>query len=131
MDTVNYINATQIECQNIADRIHYTNMVNQYNNFVWNDEPNNVPKNRATPERIKEIWGASKLFLDCTELEALDQYSLVGFDSTGIPIVPLKGVTNAYAIPREVEEISNWCIPSTENINDYDLIKFDYQIVEN
>ena len=116
-----------LEAQQIANRIHYTNMVNQYDAFIGTPDKYGDP---ITPERIKEYWGATKLFLDCTEQEAIDQYSLVGMDESGYPLVdPLVGVTTAYATPSTVEGNEN-CIPSPENINDYDLTEFTYEVID-
>ena len=134
---VQYIQS--VEAQEIANRIHYTNMQNQYAQFVWNGDPNNVPENKATPSRIQEIWGADKLFLDCTEQETISQYSLVGVQY-GVPLVkPLQGVTTSYDSPKDVYQLDaegnildtySDCIDYPVDFDDYDLSGFDYNIIE-
>jgi hypothetical protein len=128
--------------QEISNKIHYTNMVFQYHSFVGKpDSKGDI----ITPERIKEYWSASKLFLDCTEQEAIEQYSLVGIDSkTGIPLVdPLEGVTTGWDNPHTVNvydstdpdnpiiiESYDDCIVCPVNIDDYDLNGFTYEILD-
>ena len=118
------------QAQAIANRIHYGRMLMQYSSFVT-DNPNDPGK--ATPDRIQKIWGASKPFLDCTEQEAITQYSLVGFRD-GVPVVPLSGVTRRYAIPNTVKDVNGVdhpnCIPfPPEGIGGYNLSEFMYQII--
>jgi hypothetical protein len=128
-----YISAIEATCQAIADRIHYTHMVNQYNVFVWNGTPETCPEYQATPEEIQFIWQASKLFLDCTEAEAIVQYSLVGFRSDGRPVCSktdpsiLKGVTTAWAIPSVTVGVADYAIlcPKKSNGQYYNKTELD------
>jgi hypothetical protein len=120
-------------------------MVAQYDAFVWNGTPETCPDLLATPEEMRVLWGAEKLFLDCTETEAINQYSLVGFRPDGIPDViktdpsTLKGVTKLYAISKtvsvydannEVIHSEDNCIPVPDNIESYDLSEFTYEIID-
>ena len=135
-----YIQSEQ--AQEITDKIHYTNMVNQYNNFIGQPDSNGII---ITAERIKEYWNASKLFLDCSQSEAIEQYSLVGFDpKTGIPRVdPLVGVTTSWSTVKTVNTydytdpdnpviIDSYpnCIHCPDNIEDYDLSGYTYSIID-
>ena len=134
-----------VESQQIADAIHYQRMVAQYNSFVWNGDFNNVPENKATPQRIKEIWVASKLFLDCTISEAINQYSLVSF-LNGKPYIrydaenKLIGGTKGFDEPKTIEEKDiNDVVTNTypncinvpeEGLDVYDLSSFNYNIID-
>ena len=135
-----YIQSTQ--AQEITDKIHYTNMVNQYHSFIGQPDSKGVI---ITAERIQEYWSADKPFLDCSQSEAIDQYSLVGFNpKTGVPLVdPLDGITNKWSTvftakkyeypedgdPIVIEEYPN-CISCPDNIDDYDLSEFTYNVVD-
>jgi hypothetical protein len=138
-----YIQSEQ--SQEISEKIHYSNMVIQYNYFIGKPDSNGII---ITDDRIKDIWGANKYFLDCTQQEAISQYSLVGTSYvTGIPVVePLEGTTKSYGTPKTVyrldytdidengipsilESYDN-CIKCPDNIDDYDLSNFTYSIIE-
>lgn len=135
---VTYIQS-ESDAQSIADRIQHTHLLAQYNVFVWNGNPNEVPENKATPDRLQEIWGADKLFLDCTDYEAVNQYSLVGLQN-GLPVIPIKGTTKAFDIPRTVNkydpdnieiilESFDDCIAKPDDFEKYDLSEFAFSII--
>lgn len=141
---VQYIQS--VESQEISKQIHYQRMQAQYAAFIWNGEPNEVPENKATPERIQEIWKADKVFLDCTKNEAIEKYSLAGFDRNGIPYIKydstgeLMGVTKLFSEVFTVEEKDSEenvtatyynCIAfPSEGLENYDLEEYTYKVIE-
>ena len=123
---VKYIQSA--EAQEIANKIHFINLQKQYDVLLLG---------RHTPLEIQQIWSAQKLFLGCSESEAITQYSLYGV-MNGEPLLnPLQGVTTGYAIPSMVHQLDedgaitdsyDDCIPLPKE--DYDLNEFTYIIVE-
>jgi len=130
-----FINGNIENVQSAGDVIFYTDMVNQYDYFVNQTE-------QATPQEVKEIYGASKLFLNCTRDEAIEQYGLVGTDAEGVPkTAPLIGVTSGSYKPKQLANydlegnlidliVEGWNIKCPDNIEDYDLSGIDYEIIE-
>ena len=89
--------------------IHYARMVTQYEQFLNTEFEGEV----LTPERIRDYFGASEVFLDLPEVDAVVKYWLVGMDSTtGLPTIA-HGRTTGYAIPRTEGGFDN-CIPIPE-----------------
>jgi len=106
------VTPTQAEAQKIADYIHYQNMVKQYHEHV--------PP--YTPAQIKQLFGAPKQFLNCTQSEAIQYYGIVG---THKGELTLKGLTKRYAEPRQMLD-GRWCFKEST----VDISQFPHETVE-
>ena len=130
---VEYIQSAQ-DIQAIADKIHYTLLYEADAAYMNSD------KDKVKEEAKKKLWKADKTFAECTEQEAIVQYSLIGYTPKGEPVYSLEGITNAYAIPSTINVYDSEgnilesypdCIPVPEDgIKDYDLSAFEYKVIK-
>jgi len=105
------VTPTQAEAQTIADYIHYQNMVKQYHD--------QVPP--YTPAQIKQLFGAPKQFLNCTQAEAIQYYGVVAKRKGQLT---LEGLTKRYATPRQMLD-GRWCFKEST----VDISQFTYEVV--
>ena len=142
---VEYIQSAQ-DIQAIADKIYYTLLYEADAAYLNSDKEKGKEKgkekekDKEKEEAKKKLWKADKTFAECTEQEAIVQYSLIGYTPKGEPVYSLEGITNAYAIPSTINvydsegnilESSPDCIPVPEDgIKDYDLAAFEYKVIK-
>ena len=103
---------TQQEAETAQRQVHYQSMLAQYNQFIdtWSEKFQTT----ITPEFIQQLYGASKLFLDCTLDECWEQgyNKILGFNNGKIR-VDFEGVTTDFAKPVETID-GKWFIPDHE-----------------
>ena len=136
---VEYIQSAQ-DIQAIADKIHYTLLYEADAAYMNSDKEKDKEKDKDKEDAKKKLWKADKTFAECTEQEAIVQYSLIGYTPKGEPVYSLEGITNAYAIPSTINVYDSEgnilesypdCIPVPEDgIKDYDLSAFKYKVIK-